>query len=222
MQNINFFSDSENETNELSSYHELLLFPIVLILLFVSIFLNVYFFVNNKKTIEHLTTEYKQNISQITDSLTTELEFTKTLIEIKTIHEIYGRISMSKEKIGKPTTNEVWDFIQTLDAWYPEYIIAQAIIESGCGTLMPQNSNNMFGMTVPKTRESVAININTSDKYAKYNNWKESVIDRVLWELHIFKCIKPSEDQYIARFTKYATSPTYVSSVQSIAKQYKK
>lgn len=222
MQNINFFSDSENETNELSSYHELLLFPIVLILLFVSIFLNVYFFVNNKKTIEHLTTEYKQNISQITDSLTTELEFTKTLIEIKTIHEIYGRISMSNEKIGKPTTNEVWDFIQTLDAWYPEYIIAQAIIESGCGTLMPQNSNNMFGMTVPKTRESVAININTSDKYAKYNNWKESVIDRVLWELHIFKCIKPSEDQYIASFTKYATSPTYVSSVQSIAKQYKK
>lgn len=215
------YREPDNDINEVANYHELLLFPIVVILLFVSIGFNLYFYFNGKKQVEELEQCYTKQINSLADSLTYELELTKTQVELKTIHEIYGKISISKEKTKQPNPEDIWEFILTLDTWYPEYIMAQAIVESSCGTLMPQNSNNMFGMTVPKSRETVAINTKSDDKYAKYNNWKESVIDRVLWELNAFDCIKPTEDEYIEKLKGYASSPTYLSAIKKISKQYK-
>lgn len=215
------YSDSNCEENEVKNYYETLLFPIIVILFLISIGLNIFCIVRSKNTIAEINDRHHNEMIVLSDSLTNELDFIKTQLEVKTIHEIYGKIAMSKEKFGNPSIDEVWNFIVTLDTWYPEYIMAQAIVESGCGEVTPSNSNNMFGMMVPKIRESVAINKESGDTYAKYRNWKESVIDRVLWELNVFNYIKPTEEEYLAKIKKYATSETYLSAINSVAKRYK-
>jgi len=216
------YSNNYNEENEIKNYYEILLFPVILILFIVSISINVFAFINNKNKMNEVKSYYEQRIATISDSLINEFNFVNTQLELKTIHEVYGKIAMSKEKLDNPSVDEVWDFIITLNTWYPEYIMAQAIVESSCGELMPSNSNNMFGMMVPKLRESVAINKESEDTYAKYRNWKESVIDRVLWELNVFNYIKPTEEEYLEKIEKYATSETYLNAINSVAKRYKK
>ena len=215
------YSDSNREENEVKNYYETLLFPIIVILFLISIGLNIFCIVSSKNTIAELNDRHLNEMIVLSDSLTNELDFIKTQLEVKSIHEIYGKISISKEMLDDASIDDVWNFILSLNVWYPEYIMAQAIVESGCGELMPANSNNMFGMKVPKTRESVAINKGSDEVYAKYKNWKESVIDRVLWELNVFNYIKPTEEEYLAKIKKYATSETYLNAINSVAKRYK-
>jgi hypothetical protein len=215
------YSELENDDRELKNYHETLFFPVVCILFLIALGASIFLFIDKKQKIKELTTEHEQQIDSITNELTYELNFVQTQLEIKTIHEAYGKLSISKEEIEEPTVDAVWDFIKTLNTWYPEYIMAQAIVESNCGNTMPHKSNNMFGMMVPKSRETVAINKNTEDIYAKYRNWKEGVIDRVLWELDVFGYDKPSEEEYLKKLKNYATSETYLSTIHSVAKRYK-
>lgn len=210
------------KTSRVSAYFGFLLIPVLAILLVTSLSLNGYQYFHNKNMVDSLNVRYNNEISTLNNAKNKELEHLRTQLEITNIHEIYGRVSISRENLKHPTTEDVWEFIQTLNVWYPEYIMAQAVIESGCGTLMPTRSNNMFGMRTPKTRESVAINFNNpNDEYAKYNNWKESVIDRALWELNVFGYTRPTEEEYLKKLKSYASSPTYISAITNVAKQYK-
>ena len=191
-------------------------------LFLVSLFFNIYFPVKNK--IENRKTEiaYEDRIKSLHDSLTYELDYAKTLTEKCHIYTEIGRVSVERNFNYEINEDSVWNYIKSLDVWFPEYIMAQAVVESQCGKLMPYNSNNLFGMTKPNKRETIAIQPNQSNGiYARYKNWKMSVIDRVLWELSVFDNIKPTEDAYVKQLGKYAQSPTYLVAIKSKAKEYK-
>lgn len=191
-------------------------------LFLVSLFFNIYFPVKNK--IENRKTEisYEDRIKSLHDSLTYELDYAKTLTEKCHIYTEIGRVSVERNFNYEINEDSVWNYIKSLDVWFPEYIMAQAVVESQCGKLMPYNSNNLFGMTNPNKRETTAIQPNQSNSiYAKYKNWKMSIIDRVLWELSIFDNIKPTEDAYVKQLGKYAQSTTYLIAIKSKAKEYK-
>lgn len=193
-----------------------------LILLVISLFFNIYTAIKRDKEEKKLVTAYESKIKTLGDSLQFELNYAKTLAEKCHIYTEIGKVSVEREKYHILTEDSVWDYIKSLDVWYPEYIMAQAVIESQCGKVTPNRSNNLFGMTIPQRRETTAIQTNNkNDVYAKYKNWKMSVIDRVLWELDIFRNIKPNEEEYVKRIGSYAQSPTYLDKVKSVAKTYK-
>jgi len=196
---------------------------ILLVLLAISIGCFSYLLITKSIGHKNEISEYKNRITTLHDSLTYELDYARTLSEKCHVYTEIGKVSVERDKTYVINEDSVWSYIQSLDVWYPEYIMAQAVIESQCGKLTPNKSHNLFGMTIPRTRETTALPpTSKNDVYARYKNWKMSVIDRVLWELAVFNNIKPTEEQYLKKIESYATSPTYLDSVKSKAKQIKK
>jgi hypothetical protein len=195
--------------------------PVACILL-VSVFFNIYTPIKKNKQYNDTVNEYECKIQNLNDSLQFELDYAKTLSEKCHIYTEIGKVSVERDKYHILTEDSIWAYIKSLGVWFPEYIMAQAVIESQCGKVTPNKSNNLFGMTIPQRRETTALApSNKNDVYAKYKNWKMSVIDRVLWELDAFKNIKPTEEAYLKRISSYAQSPTYLEKVKSTAKSYK-
>lgn len=126
------------------------------------------------------------------------------------------------------THDNLWKFIQECDPWYPDIIMMQAVIESGCGkSVVAKRCNNLFGMTKPESRR-LRCDINRRNKkemYAEYQNWKTSVIDRILWEKWMFrnKKGKPTINEYLNAIEKvYNTeTPGYAQNVHKQAAKYR-
>lgn len=167
--------------------------------------------------IEALESQYQYRI----DSLNLLIDNIKTTNEINNLHKEIGLNHIKQHDFSKPRRDEVWNYILSLDTWYPEVIMAQAIMESGCGNRMPASSNNMFGMTCPYKRETTAMNAGSGDGFATYKNWKLGVIDRVLWELFYFDNKKPSEVDYYQALSGYAEDPDYIEKIRNVAQKYK-
>lgn len=216
--NKNTFTEEDYQTNNPISI--LTIISLLSIALFFSIIIIVSMSVKNNRELNKTVELYERQISQLEDSLTFELTYAKTLVEKCNLHTKIGQAMLEKPTKDEISEDSVWNYIKSLDVWYPQYIMAQAIIESQCGKKMPDKSNNMFGMTIPSKRETTAIpKHNENDVYARYKNWKLSVIDRILWELYIFDNIMPNEDEYIKSLGTYASSPTYIDAVKSTAKR---
>lgn len=158
--------------------------------------------------------------AETSDSLQREVDYMRTLAEKRNLYSHIGRLYIRRGHT--PCNREtVWAFIKEMNAWYPEYIMAQCIQESGCGDhALP--GHNMFGMTLPARRETTANNVGSGDKFAKYNNWELGVIDRVLWELAVFGNRKPSREEYVARLAGYSETPGYEKTIESIARKYRR
>lgn len=127
-------------------------------------------------------------------------------------------ISQSLPKISK---ENLWKEILEAGIKFPEYVFAQALLESGTFTsrVFKMNSN-LFGMKVPKKRETVAVN-KTSSGYAKYPHWTESVQDYLLFQNHIMVKYNTKE-KYIAYLsTRYAETDDYVSRLHRVMKENK-
>ena len=130
-------------------------------------------------------------------------------------------------KCEKCTHDNIWKFIQECDPWYPDIIMMQAVRESGCGKSdVAKRCNNLFGMKKPEKRE-LRCDINRWNKkepYAEYQNWKTSVIDRILWEKWMFRDRngKPSIDEYLNMLDNvYSETGDYAKSIHKQAAKYR-
>lgn len=134
-------------------------------------------------------------------------------------------IAPSKPQIEQlPISAEnLWKEIKALDLRYPEFVFAQALLESGTFTSrLFRVHNNLFGMKVPKYRESVAIGQSKSG-YAKYAHWTESVKDYALFQEYVVTKrgydTKTEYIQYLDRL--YSESTGYVRKLNGIITRYK-
>lgn len=138
-----------------------------------------------------------------------------------------GKYATYKEKV--PTQmDSVFKVIVESGAWYPEIIMAQFIIESGSGTSnVSKNASNYFGMKKigegSRSRPNLQIKGMDYSGYGMYMNWQHSILDRVLWDLWVFKTKKPETvDEYLRKIDGiYAEDPGYVVKLRSIAASWR-
>ena len=154
------------------------------------------------------------------DSLQNIIDSTETVILEYNLHAKIGKLYIRRGEHTPCNKDTIWGLIKDVNPWYPEYIMAQCIQESGCGKNQLEGYN-MFGMTLSKGRETTAYNVGSGDKYSKYKNWELGVMDRILWEINIFGHKKPSRDVYVSWLQRYAEDPNYVSKIESIAEGYR-
>jgi uncharacterized FlgJ-related protein len=107
---------------------------------------------------------------------------------------------------------------------FPEIVFAQAVLESGhFKAPIFTIKNNLFGMKVPKKRETTAINKGKKG-YAKYHSWNSSVDDYLLWQEFTLKNKNQlTKNQYLSLLGKiYAKDKNYVSSLKRVMSKHKK
>lgn len=176
--------------------------------------------------INKLNTHYNTHVSNSLNDLDSNLNTCLEIIQQNHFNALIAEATIFKHH-EKPTRDNVWKFIEECNPWYPDIIMAQAIQESSCGqSNVAKRCHNLFGMNKPKKRDLCCdINrYNVSEPYAEYLNWKASVIDRILWDLWVFKDYEqiPSKEEYLRVIgSVYNTeSEDYVSKIVSIAKNY--
>ncbi len=114
-------------------------------------------------------------------------------------------------------------YIIELNFKFPDIIYAQAILESSKSGIpfssdVFKRHNNLFGMKKPTRRISLTCP-NTHTIYAHFNSWKESVIDRALFDCRFMSGFDRNEYlNYLGRV--YAEDPQYVKKIIQIAKTF--
>ena len=118
---------------------------------------------------------------------------------------------------GTPTIDSIYSVLECVDAWYPDYIVAQAILESATFTSdVFKENNNLFGMR-PVSRRSTTQTGKKTDKptYGHYKNWQLCVLDRVLWDMFRFKEM-PTIEEYEKAIMQYAEDTEYISKIRKV------
>jgi flagellum-specific peptidoglycan hydrolase FlgJ len=106
---------------------------------------------------------------------------------------------------------------------FPDVVFAQAVLETGhFRSKLFQNSNNLFGMKLPKKRETVALG-KTKGGYAKFNSWESSVYDYSLWQNYILNNKgEVTRKEYLVILDKiYSDSKGYSSKVNKIINDHR-
>lgn len=105
-----------------------------------------------------------------------------------------------------------------------DIVLAQAILESGTFTSnIFKTKNNMFGMKVPKKRETLAVNKRGYTGYATYASWIDCVKDYKMYQDFITKNKVISRSEYLAILSRgYSESEGYTNKLVKIANQNKK
>ena len=121
-----------------------------------------------------------------------------------------------------PNQREVYEELVRLDVKFPDIVLAQTILESGnFSSKVAKQNNNLFGMRMPKIRETTAIGQRYG--YARYYNWKESVKDYKLWQEALLKkypnMTRGQYKSYINRV--YSTGKNYISKINLIIQKNK-
>ena len=113
-----------------------------------------------------------------------------------------------RDKPDMFTEDKLIRYLKALNIKYPEVVFAQAVIESGNFTSKKfKKDNNLFGMKKARSRATLALD--SEGNYARFNTWRESVIDYALYQSMFVRKIK-SRDAYISHLAdSYATSPNY-------------
>jgi len=108
----------------------------------------------------------------------------------------------------------LYQFLLNNNAWYPDILLKQAKIESANYTSnIYKNTNNLYGMKRVGKRQTTQLN-NTYNGYGSYNNWCLSVLDRMLWDVFIFKGKKPSKEEYLNAMNIYAEDDFYIQKLK--------
>lgn len=109
--------------------------------------------------------------------------------------------------------DSVYNYIQEVGIKNPSIVYKQALLESdGFQSHLFKRANNMFGMRNAYSRPSTSIG--SSNGYAVYNTWQESVLDYALYQTHILKGRKMTDEEYIAFISKsYAEDSAYMSKI---------
>jgi uncharacterized FlgJ-related protein len=116
----------------------------------------------------------------------------------------------------------VYQEILNLDIKFPDIVLAQAVLESGnFASKVAKQNNNLFGMRMPKVRETTAIGQRYG--YARYYSWKDSVKDYKLWQEALLKkypnMTRGQYKTYINRI--YSTGKNYISKINLIIQKNK-
>lgn len=122
------------------------------------------------------------------------------------------------------TKDSVGSLLVSLNAWYPDIIMAQVQVESDYGNSnVAKNSNNLVGMKKASKRRTTQIKNQDYNGYGKYNNWESCIIDRVIWDYEVFGSKKPSREAYIEKLNQiYAESRQYGTAMDGYSKNYMK
>ena len=100
-----------------------------------------------------------------------------------------------------------YDYLVSLNVMFPKIVYAQSYLETGIfkSPLFKEN-NNLFGMKIPRQRAT--LNIGTLE-FAKFNNWKECVLDYTIWQAKYCGKLK-TEIEYLDYLQKvYAENKLY-------------
>ena len=111
-------------------------------------------------------------------------------------------------------------YVYSLNIRFPHIILAQAHLESGKFTSgIFVNNNNLFGMRQARLRPTT--NKGSRNGFAKYDHWRDSVMDYILYyALYIHK-FKTEEAYYAYLDRSYANNPHYSKLIRKIAESYK-
>ncbi len=128
-----------------------------------------------------------------------------------------------KETESVSLTHELlYEQINQKNIKFPDIVFAQAVLESGhFKAPLFINKNNLFGMRIPKKRETTAVNKGKKG-YALYENWDSSIDDYLLWQEFTLKNRgNLTRSQYFALLGKvYASDKRYVTSLKRVISQH--
>lgn len=105
-------------------------------------------------------------------------------------------------------------FMRELRIKYPETVLAQARLETGNFTSdIFKENHNLFGMKVAGKRPTSAIGEHRG--HAKYQDWKDSVVDYALFQSYIIaKLPKNNIDEYRSYIQKfYSETSDYLTRI---------
>lgn len=109
--------------------------------------------------------------------------------------------------------------IKRLPFKYKDIVLAQAMIESGhYKSPLFKEAHNLFGLREARSRATTAKG--TILNHAEYDNWKESLLDRLIYEVKYLD--KLNREQYLKYLDKsYAQAGGYDRSLEQITKTNK-
>jgi len=113
------------------------------------------------------------------------------------------------------------EYVYSLNVRFPHIILAQAHLESGKFTSgIFVNNNNLFGMRQARLRPTT--NKGSRNGFAKYDHWRDSVMDYILYYAVYMHKFKTEEAYYAYLDRSYANNPHYSKLIRKIAESYKK
>jgi len=139
----------------------------------------------------------------------------KPNIVVPSVAKKHQQEIVSKEE---PFSKELLvEYIEQLNIRFPRVVLAQARIESGnFKSNLFKNNKNLFGMKVARRRPTTAL-VSDSD-FAKYDSWKESVLDYALMQARYYHHIT-SESAYLeALQSAYCQENNYIDKLKSCIK----
>lgn len=103
---------------------------------------------------------------------------------------------------------------------FPHIIYAQVIQETNLKSDNLVKYNNLFGLK-PAKKRLTNCQVNSSTVHGVYDDWRESLVDRALFEATFLYSIK-TEDEYYSKLKSYATDKEYINKLKIISKRWKK
>jgi uncharacterized FlgJ-related protein len=111
-------------------------------------------------------------------------------------------------------------YVYSLNVRFPHIILAQAHLESGKFTSgIFANNNNLFGMRQARLRPTT--NKGSRNGFAKYDHWRDSVMDYILYYAVYMHKFKTEEAYYAYLDRSYANNAHYSKLIRKIAEGYK-
>ena len=111
------------------------------------------------------------------------------------------------------TKENVWKFINTLPIQHPSIVYKKIMLETAhLKSKIAINNNNLCGMKRSKVRP----NIQLGERYghAVYDDWRDSIVDYLLWQQYCIKR-KLSEEEFYAYISRtYSTNKQYVNTLK--------
>jgi hypothetical protein len=114
-------------------------------------------------------------------------------VEVKTVIERVPILLQPKEQ--ECTPQSVKEFIIKMNLKFPKIVYQQVICESA-NLQSPtfKQFNNLFGMEKATVRPTLGKDVGA--RWAKYDDWKQSIIDYALWQTSYTGKIDSEEDYY--------------------------
>lgn len=107
------------------------------------------------------------------------------------------------------------EYLKTTNIKFPEVVLAQAKLETGNFTSkLFLTLNNLFGMKRAYIRPSSSLK--DSLGYAKFEDWRFSVLDYALYQSYFLKQYKNKEEYLEAIGRSYAEDKLYVAKLNKI------
>lgn len=160
--------------------------------------------------------------------LTAQVEGLTRIVEMEeesdTLHIRIAQATLEGKKDIPFNDSIIFDYIVSCKAWYPDIIMAQFKIESTSGTSdVAKHANNFFGMKPVGGKRKHYTTQRHGDSYhgyAVYDNWKLSILDKILWEHFRFNGVKPDKETYLKAHLNYAEGDEYLKIIKKVAAQY--